>query len=151
LTESSPTTKTKAASKDAWKQANVHTGVTLPSGTIVDITIPSLPRLIKSGQVPNHLIDIAVEQGSAEKIDKEVLEQTWEFTKFIIPQMLVNPEITEDDVEDLPALDLELLIGFASRVTDLDAIGHQLGGLETQDSFRNVRGLDLTTSDLLNL
>lgn len=151
MSEAPHTTKTKAASKDTWKQANVHTGVTLPSGTVVDIKIPSLPQLIKAGQVPNHLIDIAVEQGSSDKIDREVLEQTWEFTCFIIPKMLVNPEISEDDVADLPALDLEMLIGFASRVTDLDAVGHQLGGLETQDSFRNVRGLDLTTEDLLNL
>jgi len=145
------TTKTNTASKDAWKQANVHTGVTLPSGTIVDISIPSLPKLIKAGQVPNHLIDIAVEQGSSEKIDREVLEQTWEFTCFIIPEMLINPEITSDDVGDLPALDLEMLIGFASRVTDIDAVGHQLGGLETQESFRNVRGLDITAADILDL
>lgn len=151
MSETSPTTKTKATSKSTWKQANVHTGVTLPSGTIVDITIPSLPKLIKAGQVPNHLIDIAVEQGSSDKIDREVLEQTWEFTCFIIPEMLVNPKITAEDVGDLPALDLEMLIGFASRVTDLDAVGHQLGGLETQDSFRNVRGLDLTASDILDL
>lgn len=151
MTESSPTTKTKAASKNTWKQANVHTGVTLPSGTIVDITIPSLPKLIKAGQVPNHLIDIAIEQGSADQINREVLEQTWEFTCFIIPQMLINPEITSEDVGDLPALDLEMLIGFASRVTDIDAIGHQLGGLETQESFRASRGLDITAADLLDL
>lgn len=145
------TTKTKAVSKTAWKEANVHTGVTLPSGAIVDIKIPSLPQLIKAGQVPNHLIDIAIEQGSSDKIDRNILEQTWEFTCFIIPKMLINPEITEDDVSDLPALDLEMLIGFASRVTDMDAVGHQLGGLETQGSFRELRGLDLTPADLLNI
>jgi len=145
------TTKTKSASKEAWKKANVHKGVTLPSGTVVDITIPSLPRLIKAGQVPNHLIDVAVEQGSADKIDREVLEQTWEFTRFIVPQMLANPSITEEDVEDLPALDLEMLISFASRVTDIDAVGHQLGGLETQASFRNLRGVFAPDSDLFDL
>lgn len=141
--------KTKASSKTAWKSANVHEGVTLPSGAMVDITIPSLPRLIKAGQVPNHLIDIAVEQGSAEKIDRELLEQTWEFTTFIVPQMVVNPAITAEDVEDLPALDLEMLISFASRVTDIDAVGHQLGGLETQESFRNLRAGQSSIEDIL--
>lgn len=144
-------TKSKAASKTAWKKASVHEGVTLPSGTVVDINIPSLPKLIKAGQVPNHLIDIAIEQGSAEKITKEVLEQTWEFTQYIIPQMVVNPAITAEDVDDLPPLDLEMLISFASRVTDVDAVGHQLGGLETQSSFRDIRGLSAYNESLLDL
>lgn len=141
----------KSVSKTQWKQANVHKGVTLPSGVIVEISIPSLPRMIKAGQVPNHLIDVAIEQGSADKITKEVLEQTWDFTKFIVPQMIVSPKITEEDVEDLPALDLEMLISFASRTTDVDAVGHQLGGLETQDSFRNLRGFFSSDEALLDL
>lgn len=143
--------KTKAASKTAWKKASVHEGVTLPSGTVVDISIPSLPKLIKAGQVPNHLIDIAIEQGSADKITKEVLEQTWDFTQYIIPQMVVNPAVTPEDVNDLPPLDLEMLISFASRVTDVDAVGRQLGGLETQASFRGLRDLSSYDSSLLDV
>jgi hypothetical protein len=130
----------KPATKAAWVKAKVHTA-TLPSGTTVKLTIPSLPQLIKAGKIPNHLIDVAVQQAEAEKITKELMEQTWEFTEFLVPEMVIEPNITKEDVPSLPALDLEMLIQFASRITDMDAVGHQLGGLETQKAFRDHRGI----------
>ena len=45
----------------------------------------------------------------------------------------------------------EMLVGFAQRAIDIDAVGHQLGGLETVKSFRASRGiwpLDPDDSDL---
>jgi hypothetical protein len=55
--------------------------------------------------------------------------------------MLVTPKITEDDIDDLPIEDVEMLAGFAMRTNDIDAIGHHLGGLETHRRFRELRGL----------
>jgi hypothetical protein len=126
---------------DGWKRKRVHEGVTLPSGFVVDVTIPNLPEMVKSGTLPNHLIEAATKQAKAREITKELLEQTWEFTLFIIPRTVVNPKIEADDVGDLPVQDLEMLASFASRTTDIDAVGHQLGGLETQQGFRDLRGL----------
>lgn len=131
----------KPASKTAWKKAKFHPGVTLPSGTVVSIELPNLSALIKSGTIPNALIEQALAQRNAKQITKENLLETWEFTRFIVPQTVTDPEITSDDVDDLPIEDVEMIVNFATRNSDIDAVGHQLGGLETQKSFRKFRGL----------
>lgn len=131
----------KAKTADDLKKRAVHKDVTLPSGIKVDIRLPNLPQMIKSGTLPNELIDAAIEHQNSEKITKEILVETWEFTEFIVPLTLVTPEITKEDVKDLDINDLELLTAFAARRTDMDAIGHQLGGLETQEAFRKHRGI----------
>lgn len=133
-----PKKRTTAAD---WKKARVHEGVTLPSGFQVDIQLPNLAAMLKAGTIPNPLIASAIEHSEARKITPELLKETWEFTRWIIPKTVVHPEITEDDVDELPAEDVEMLAGFASRTNDIDAIGHQLGGLETFKSFRELRGL----------
>jgi hypothetical protein len=127
--------------KTEWKKAKVHEGITLPSGVKVDITIPNLTQMVATGALPNELTAVALRQQEADKIDEDVLRETWKFVKHIVPVMLVNPKITEDDVEELPIEDLEMLASFATRQADLDAVGHHLGGLETSRSFRELRGL----------
>lgn len=129
----------KVRTKDQLKARAIHRDVVLPSGAVVDIKIPNLPQMIKGGTVPNDLIDAALQHQSAEAITREMIEETWEYTQFIVPYVLVTPEINSDDVEDLDALDIELLANFASRRTDTDAVGRQLGGLDTQASFREFR------------
>jgi hypothetical protein len=136
-TESKPSKPTAAG----WKKANVHQGVTLPSGTVVDITVPNLPKMIASGSFPNALIDVALKRREASDVNEETMKESWEFIKYIVPQMLVTPKITEDDIDDLPIEDVEMLAGFAMRTNDIDAIGHHLGGLETHRRFRELRGL----------
>lgn len=135
----------KPVSKTAWKKAKVHEGVTLPSGTVVSITLPNLPRMIKAGELPNALLDQALGANAAAKeegkVTKEMLEQAWEYTEFIVPLTVVEPKIETTDVGDLPTQDLEMIAAFASRVRDMDAVGHQLGGLETVKAFRRVRGI----------
>ena len=133
--------ETAPTSKAAWKSAKRHEGVTLPSGQVVAIVLPNLATLIKSGELPNSLIDEAIELQQAKKITRDALVKSWEFTRFIVPRTVVDSVITEDDVEDLPISDVELLAAFATRNTDMDAVNHQLGGLETVKSFRNARGI----------
>lgn len=124
-----------------WKGRKTHKDITLPSGTVVDIVLPNIQVLIKSGAIPNTLIDAALKQQNAGKVTREIISETWDFTCWIIPRTVVSPEITEEDVPDLPAEDIELLVGFASRTKDMDAVGHHLAGLETQRSFRDFRGI----------
>ncbi len=134
-------TETEPRTAEGWKKRKVHKGITLPSGQVVDIQIPNLPVMAESGELPNELLDSAMEQNQARKITLDLLKKTWEFTKFIIPKTVVSPAITEADVVDLPTVDLEMLASFASRKSDMDAVGHQLGGLETVKSFRQIRGI----------
>jgi hypothetical protein len=141
-------TTTKAVSASAWKKAKVHEGITLPSGAVVDITIPNLATLISSGTLPTPLVDAAMRLEGApddgdgkRKVTPEVLKETWDFIEYIVPLMVVKPSITSDDLEDLPVEDVEMLASFATRSNDIDAIGHHIGGLETHRRFRELRGL----------
>lgn len=141
-------TKPKKTAAD-WKKRRVHEDVTLPSGAQVDITIPNLAQLIESGSLPNKLIPVAVSLQSANKLSEDVLKDAWEFAKFIVPTMVVNPALEPADVDDIPYEDVELLIAFATRATDMDAVGKHLGGLHTVQSFRDLRGIFTTDPDLL--
>lgn len=136
-----PTRFPETKSAEAWKRKATHDGVTLPSGAVVSIKLPSLEQLVKNNTIPNPLIEAALSHKDADKIDAKMLRETWEYTRFIVPLTVVSPEITEDDVEDLPKEDLQLIAHLAGRQTDTDAVGHQLGGLETLKSFRDLRGI----------
>lgn len=137
-TEAPAPTKSKAA----WKKRAVHKDITLPSGAVIDITLPNLPKLIKGGQVPNPLVDAAVGTNAmSRKPTREDVENMWDFLVWLIPTMVVSPEITGEDVPDLPVEDIEKLLAFANRSDDIDAVGKHLGGLETHQSFRDLRGI----------
>lgn len=138
VTKPGPRPKTAAD----YKKLAVHE-VTLPSGAVVEIKLPSLPQMVKSGTIPNDLVDQAIQHEKAEELTRDILKETWAYTCFIVPHVLVTPEVTSEDVDNLvvPAEDTEMLVNFAARRTDIDAVGHQLGGLETQKSFRELRGL----------
>ena len=135
----------KTDSKTALKKRAVHEGVTLPSGAYVTVRIPSIEQMVKAGSIPNHLIEAAVkvqrEDPQTTEEAKKLIEETWEFTEFIIPEVLVEPKIEAEDVKDLDPRDIQMLADFAARRDDMDAVGHQLGGLETQKSFREHRGI----------
>jgi hypothetical protein len=126
------------------KARAIHRGVYLPSGSIVDIKIPNLALLIKSGVLPNDLVESALKTQQVNEVTREMIEENWKYTLFIIPRMLVNiePALTEQDVEELDPLDIELLSNIAARRTDTDAIGRQLGGLDTQAAFREFREVE---------
>jgi hypothetical protein len=124
------------------KKRAVHRGVFLPSGAIVDIKIPNLALLIKSGTLPNDLVESALKTQQVDEVTREMIEENWKYTEFILPRMLIQPKITAEDVPDLDALDIELLTNLAARRTDTDAIGRQLGGLDTQEAFRAFREVE---------
>jgi hypothetical protein len=141
----SETPKPKPGTKTAWAKKGVHEGVTLPSGMVVTIKLPNLPAMLKADTVPNDLIDQAISFQSATEVTPQMLKDQWDFIKWIVPITVAEPTITEDEVADLPAEDVDMVAGFASRTIDVDAIGHHLGGLETSDAWRRFRGqLDLS-------
>lgn len=140
-----PTPETpKADSKSALKKRRFHEGVTLPSGAVVTITLPNLGQMIHAGSLPNDLIQAALKQQSQSadtQLTEEDLKKDWEFIKWVVPLTLHEPKIEPDDVADLDPMDITMIANLAARRTDMDAVGHQLGGLETQASFRKHRGI----------
>lgn len=136
--------------KDAagWKARAVHYA-TLPSGTIVSFTLPNIAYLIKTGKMPNPLVDSAIKLQNAKQVTREILEDTWDFAEWVIPEMVRAPSIDDADLPELPAEDIEMLAAFANRSIDTDAVGHQLGGLETVKSFREARGIFTSDENLL--
>jgi hypothetical protein len=139
----STTTKT---TKTSWKKAAVHEGVTLPSGTVVSIKLPNLSLMLKTGNIPNSLVEAAVEmqnamsRGTAE-ITKEMIEQQWYYYSFLVAKTVVEPEITQEEVADIPAEDVEMLVEFATRQRDIDAVYRHIAGLDKMESFRRFRGV----------
>lgn len=133
----------QAATKEAWKRNRDHL-ITLPSGTQIKVRLPNLPNLIKGGQVPNPLMKVAIQiatTGSTQGIDEELIAELPDFHRYLVHITAVEPEIALDEVDDIPYEDTELLVALACRETDLDAVGHQLAGLEKIDSYRRFRGL----------
>lgn len=129
--------------KDAagWGGRKNHE-VVLPSGALVTICLPNLPQLVRTGQIPNDLIEDAVGamQGTVE-ITAELLADQADFYDKLLAMTVVEPKITEADVAELPYEDVEMLAEFATRQRDVDALGRHLAGLHKSKEWRSFRGL----------
>jgi len=125
-----------------WKKNKRHL-VTLPSGTQVEIEIPNLPQMLKVGQIPNNLVDVAVQvaSGQQRKVTKELLVEQADFYHKLAAMTIKEPAVSEEDIPELPYEDIEMVVEMATRNRDLDAVGHHLAGLEKSDEFRTFRGL----------
>ena len=139
-------TTTPKTTKTSWKKAAVHEGVTLPSGTVVSIKLPNLSLMLKTGQIPNTLVAAAVAMhqsgGSAgPEVTQEMIEQQWDYASFLVAHTVVEPAITQDEVSEIPAEDIEMLVEFATRQRDIDAVFKHISGLDQLESFRRFRDL----------
>ena len=134
------TRKPQNTTIDSWKSRKTHE-VTLPSGVQVTVQIPNLALLIKTGKLPNHLLEQALELQTKSKVTKEDLEDQYELFRQLVVLTVLEPALTPEDVDELPFEDVEMLVQFAMRERDTDAVYHHLGGLETVESFRDFRGL----------
>lgn len=126
-----------------WKKASAHP-VVLPSGVTVTIKIPDLPALIESGHIPQNLLDAALSSAAGrtpEKPSPEAVAEQRQFVRKVVAITVVSPKITEEDVDDLPVEDREMLMEMAMRQRDLDAEFNHIGGLHNSEQFRAARGL----------
>lgn len=132
--------------KTSWFKAKRHDGVTLPSGTVVSIELPNLSLMLKTGQIPNVLVDAAVEMQNAAtrgvEVTREMIESQWDFYSFLVSKTVVEPEVSPEEVEHIPAEDVEMLVEFATRQRDIDAVYKHIAGLDKMESFRKFRSLD---------
>lgn len=141
---------TKAATAAAWKAKRRHL-VTLPSGFEVEIEVPNLPLLVKTGQLSNSLVAEALGTIQSGKLTVDAIAEQADFYAKLVSITVKSPAITEDDVvgpDPLPFEDIEMLVELATRQRDLDALGHHIGGLHTVKAWRTFRGLEHLDPDV---
>lgn len=155
MTEVTQDKQETVASASEWKAAAGHV-VTLPSSKKVRFKIPNLAVLAKSGELPNSLLAVAV-PGSvkeAEVTDPDEAQariaRLAEFQRWIIAKAVIEPQITEEDVDNLPTEDVDCLVELATRGRDQDAVGHHISGLEDSAEWRRFRGVPDLDQDLLD-
>lgn len=136
-----------------WKKAGQH-DVTLASGFEVAMRIPNLPELVQSGEFPNHLVETAIKLANADpadpenKITADDIKEQAEFYRALVSKSLVDPEVTPEEVKDLPFEDVELIVSIATRQRDLDAVGNHISGLEKSEQWRRFRKVQDIYEDL---
>jgi hypothetical protein len=132
-----------------WKKLKGHT-ITLPSSAVVEIEIPDLPNLVKTGQIPNELVDVAIGVANGKKVTREDIVQQADFYNKLCAITVKQPAVTEEDFASgsVPFEDKELIVEIATRQRDLDAVGHHIGGLEKVSEWRSFRGLSYSYEDV---
>lgn len=139
------------STKGQWLNRSVHT-ITLYSGTVVKVRIPDLMLMLKNDTIPTKLRDIALERAegdvdlkAAEAVkpnnDERVkgVKEGAELLFWLVSDMVLEPKITPEEVESLPADDRMMLIEIANRERDTDALGASLGvePLSRWETFRH--------------
>lgn len=144
-TEAAETTETKRVSKTGWLRAADHT-VTLPSGAVVGIKLPDLPALIEAGELPQGLLDAALKfvspNAKPEEPSRESIGRDRAFRDLLVQITVTEPKITDADLPNIPVEDKDMIVDFALRQRDLDAVGEHIGGLTKYENFRRFRGID---------
>ncbi len=135
--------QTAKRSKAAWKKAKRH-DVTLPSGFEVEVEIPNLPQMVKTGQIPNDLLDAALGAIKQQQITPDLIKEQADFFNLLVTTMVKDPVITVEELEndEIPYEDVELLVEIGTRQRDLDALGRHISGLHKVEEWRKFRGWD---------
>jgi hypothetical protein len=150
-TDSRKTRARKPSTKGQWLNRSVHT-VTCYSGTVVKIRIPDLMLMLKNDTIPTRLRDIAlqradnerelsasdVEQPAPNEERMKAVKEGAELLFWLVSDMVLDPLITPEEVEQLPTDDRTMLMEIANRERDTDALGVSLGvePLSRWETFR---------------
>lgn len=132
----------KKIDKATWKKQRRHT-IKLPSGFEVEIEVPNLPQLVKTGQLPNDLVSQALGIVQAGKLSAEAIAEQAEFYAKLVLVTVKSPELVEADIigdDTIPFEDVEMIVEIATRQRDMDAEGNHLGGLHLSKKWRQFRG-----------
>lgn len=126
-----------STTKTAWKSSG-NKRITLPSGIEVTIRPLRLEHYMTHGRTPDALRVIALGDLRAtlakrvEELSPEARAQA--YTKLVeeymhpgILKLVVDPEITLDDIPDLPPADIDMLVGILNMNVTEDAKGRSLG------------------------
>jgi hypothetical protein len=119
---------------------------------VVKIRLPDLTRLLKNDLLPERLRAVALKQafadvepepqsenGSTNDAERyETAKEMATLLDWLVADMVLEPELTQDDVETIPGEDRDMLVAIAQRERDIDALGVTLGvePLSRWDTFR---------------
>lgn len=152
-TESS-STPAKPVSAAAWRKHNdagPHLA-TFPSGAVLKFIIPDSGSLLRSGRLPDNLREtallcaahpdgpegymselvtsaiIAGERADRQSTITKAISDGMELGHVLIAEMLVEPKVTPEEVArgDFPEVDVKMLLEFAERRRNVDAVGHRV-------------------------
>lgn len=135
----------KVKSKAEWGKLKAHE-IVLPSGAAVTIEIPNLPELIEADQLPNNLVDTAIEVAQGKEVTAEHIKDQADFYRHLVLLTVKSPDdLVEADLKPggpVPYEDVELIAEIATRQRDVDALGNHIGGLHKSADWRQFRGLE---------
>lgn len=150
---------------DVWRQKALHT-VTGPSGATVKIRVPGIGTLLQQGDLPHHLVSIALldishregaaaalremmddvlDEGRREKLLEEV-RRLGEYQRHLVSAALVEPELSYEEIAsgEFPEDDLAMIAEIVQRLRAFDARGVRIGvePLDRWAAFHREHGLD---------
>ncbi len=140
MTNQTPIKTSSIAALKAARKKGGH--ITLPSGTVVRIEVPSLPELLRANVVPNELVKYVTEEADnvmSGTVDMEKIKEATDFMRFVVAKTIVEPDVQPEDVPELATEDADMVMEFALRQREVDAVGHQLHGLEKLSEWRSFR------------
>lgn len=143
---------TLVTSVSEWGAAGTHDPL-LPSGARVKMRILDLPHLIETGEIPQHLLDVAIGVATdPEKTpDKDMIVKAREFEDAVAILSVVEPKLDETSVRQIPYEDKGMLVAWATRARDVDAQGDHIAGLTKSEKFRRFRRLGEFDADVADL
>lgn len=142
------------ASAHGWKARGYHQ-ITVPSGEQVRIRIPDLAAMLALGQIPDTLRLAALTQAFREEgdppltlqkkddgtplLDQELVKQFYDLRTHIVAASVVDPQVTPEDVAEIPVEDRDMIYAIAMRERYTDARGVTLGvePLSRWETFRD--------------
>lgn len=161
-TESPPSSADWAGTLDDWRMRGRHR-VELPSSQRVVVRTVTLDELAAANGLPDDLVrvalaEIATDTGAAglvaEKLRldtpdglkeaRQIIDSLAELTRRLVVTAVVEPQLTDVTVRDLPPDDLAMIAAIATRRVQFDAAGRRVGvePLDTFATFRREHGCD---------
>jgi hypothetical protein len=153
-----------ATPADVWRERTIHT-VTLPSGSVAKIRIPGIGTILAAGELPTHLIGLALldmshptgaasalQEALADTLDEQKREETLaevqklhEYRCRIVAEALIDPALTVEEVMsgEYPEDDLAMIAAIVQRLRAFDAKGVRIGvePLDRWAMFHREHGL----------
>lgn len=149
-----------ASSLADWKQLGVHE-IALPSGAVVKARIPDAGALLRADAMPERLraivlLELTHKDGAAGALAEQIIAGIDDTEKLadieksqqaldqmqrrLLLEMVVDPALAEDDLDDVPVDDRLMLVGIAQRELAYDALGRRVGvePLDRWDTFREA-------------
>lgn len=156
-----------AGSASAWKKRGAPHRITLPSGQRVLARVLGLATLARLEGLPEDLTDsvvlhvtnlergglpavIGAELGKVET-DPEAAARVQKYvadfgvlTRYLVAEALVEPELSVDELTQIPEDDLEMLMRIATGRQAFDAAGVRIGvePVDAWATFRHEHGCD---------